>query len=98
MLPDHWLAGWSTAVQRVPSGGINQPYTTLPMAARLAPEANAPLFGPQSGLGFGSYHPGGANFAFCDGSVKFIRSTTAPHVLSALATRAGGEIISASDY
>jgi prepilin-type processing-associated H-X9-DG protein len=56
------------------------------------------MFGPQSDLGFGSYHPGGANFAFCDGSVKFLKSTTDPRVLSALSTRAGGEVISASDY
>ena len=38
-----------------------------------------------------SSHPGGANFAFCDGSVRFLRYE-ADSVLPALATRAGGEI------
>ncbi len=39
-----------------------------------------------------SLHPGGANFAFCDGSVKLLRYS-ADAILPALATRAGGEAI-----
>ncbi|HEY1187497.1 MAG TPA: DUF1559 domain-containing protein [Gemmata sp.] len=39
---------------------------------------------------FWSSHPGGANFAFADGSVRFL-SYSANDVLPALATRAGGE-------
>jgi prepilin-type processing-associated H-X9-DG protein len=41
---------------------------------------------------FWSLHPGGANFAFADGSVKFLRYSAAS-VLPALATRAGGEVV-----
>ena len=39
-----------------------------------------------------SLHPGGANFAFADGSVHFL-SYSAASVLPALATRAGGEVV-----
>ena len=39
---------------------------------------------------FWSLHAGGANFAFCDGSVRMLRYS-AGDVLSALATRSGGE-------
>lgn len=39
-----------------------------------------------------SLHPGGANFAFCDGSVRFL-SYSADSILPSLATRAGGEAI-----
>jgi len=39
---------------------------------------------------FWSLHPGGANFAFADGSVRFL-SYSADTILPALATRAGGE-------
>ncbi len=42
-------------------------------------------------LHFWSLHPGGANFAFCDGSVRFL-PYSADAVLPALATRAGGEV------
>jgi len=41
-------------------------------------------------LHFWSLHPGGANFAFGDGSVRFLKYTAA-NILPALATRAGGE-------
>jgi prepilin-type processing-associated H-X9-DG protein len=40
---------------------------------------------------FGSEHPSGANFAFVDGSVRFIADTVALETLQALSTRAGGE-------
>jgi len=48
---------------------------------------------------FGSGHPGGANFAFCDGSVHFLASTTnVPNVLVPLCTRAAGEVIPDNSY
>jgi prepilin-type processing-associated H-X9-DG protein len=42
---------------------------------------------------FWSLHPGGANFAFADGSVHFL-SYSGAAIMPALATRAGGEIVS----
>jgi prepilin-type processing-associated H-X9-DG protein/prepilin-type N-terminal cleavage/methylation domain-containing protein len=41
---------------------------------------------------FWSLHPGGANFAFADGSVRFL-SYSAVDILPALSTRAGGESV-----
>jgi prepilin-type N-terminal cleavage/methylation domain-containing protein/prepilin-type processing-associated H-X9-DG protein len=48
--------------------------------------------------GFRSLHPGGANFAMADGSVKFIKSSISVPTYRALGTRAGGEVISADQY
>jgi prepilin-type N-terminal cleavage/methylation domain-containing protein/prepilin-type processing-associated H-X9-DG protein len=45
---------------------------------------------------FWSLHPGGANFLFADGSVRFLRYD-ADAVLPALATRAGGEVAAVPD-
>jgi len=44
---------------------------------------------------FGSIHPGGANLALVDGSVRFISQTIDMTLYRALSTRAGGEIASA---
>jgi prepilin-type N-terminal cleavage/methylation domain-containing protein/prepilin-type processing-associated H-X9-DG protein len=43
-----------------------------------------------------SMHANGANFAFADGSVRFLRYSVAP-LLPALSTRAGGETVDISD-
>ena len=42
--------------------------------------------------GWGSYHTGGAHFAFADGSVQFLNDMIDMMVLSNLATRNGGEL------
>jgi prepilin-type N-terminal cleavage/methylation domain-containing protein/prepilin-type processing-associated H-X9-DG protein len=47
---------------------------------------------------FGSLHPGGANFAMVDGSVRFLKSSIAMPTYHALGTRAGGEVTSADAY
>jgi prepilin-type processing-associated H-X9-DG protein len=45
-----------------------------------------------------SFHPGGANFVFADGSVRFVKASINIRILAALITRAGGEVVSADDY
>jgi prepilin-type N-terminal cleavage/methylation domain-containing protein len=45
-----------------------------------------------------SFHPGGANHVFADGSVHFVKTTTAPAVFVALITYNGGEVISADSF
>ena len=47
---------------------------------------------------FRSQHPGGANFAFCDGSVKFIKNSINFYIYQGLSTRAQNELISADSY
>jgi prepilin-type N-terminal cleavage/methylation domain-containing protein/prepilin-type processing-associated H-X9-DG protein len=47
---------------------------------------------------FWSLHPGGCNFVFCDGSVRFLKETIDAEVFSSLSTRAGGEVIGADQF
>ncbi|WP_406697635.1 DUF1559 domain-containing protein [Singulisphaera sp. Ch08] len=45
-----------------------------------------------------SFHPGGANHVFADGSVHFVKETAGIQVMANLISRAGGEILSADSY
>jgi prepilin-type N-terminal cleavage/methylation domain-containing protein/prepilin-type processing-associated H-X9-DG protein len=88
------------------------PLVALQAEAGLDPEGGGALVlshtgeghGPNSpsGLAHGdqywALHPGGANFLFCDGSVRFIKELVGFKVFQALATRQGGEVLSADQY
>src|SRR5262249_23964046 len=67
-------------------------------------------FGPPippslNGPGYGSFHPGGANFLFADGSVHLLSYSLTQQlpdgsksIIEALATYAGGEVVDGSNY
>ena len=54
-----------------------------------------PPVGPLTVGGFGSPHPGGAQFAFADGSSRFISEDTGLTVLHQLGNRADGKLLDA---
>ena len=45
-----------------------------------------------------SYHPGGVNVVFGDGSVRFVKESVSQQIWWQLGTRAGSEVVSASSY
>jgi prepilin-type processing-associated H-X9-DG protein len=45
-----------------------------------------------------SFHPGGTNALFADGSVRFIKDSIAQNVWFALGTKGNGEVLSADSY
>ncbi len=59
---------------------------------------NKPQTQSYGSFGFRSQHPGGVNFMFGDGSVRFIKQTIDLTTYRALSTRNGGEVISADAY
>ena len=48
--------------------------------------------------GLSSFHPGGGNIAMADGSVRFLKSSTAMNVVWGLGSRNGGEVVSSDSY
>jgi prepilin-type N-terminal cleavage/methylation domain-containing protein/prepilin-type processing-associated H-X9-DG protein len=82
-----WVSGTRATLRN--TGAIEVPDPTLrasPPTAEKKPSAT--YVG-----GFGSYHPGGINAGFADGSTRFISQNTAIDVLKQLGNRADGEIM-----
>jgi prepilin-type processing-associated H-X9-DG protein/prepilin-type N-terminal cleavage/methylation domain-containing protein len=52
----------------------------------------------QYAWGFGSWHSGGANFVFCDGSVHFLRDSMSFPIFQAVCTINGSEVVDSSQY
>jgi prepilin-type N-terminal cleavage/methylation domain-containing protein/prepilin-type processing-associated H-X9-DG protein len=49
-------------------------------------------------INMSSYHPGGANALFCDGSVRFLKDSTNLMTIWSIGSRAQGEVVSADSY
>jgi prepilin-type N-terminal cleavage/methylation domain-containing protein/prepilin-type processing-associated H-X9-DG protein len=100
-------ASWTGAVTNAAV-----PLVALQGGAGFDPEGGGALVlahtgeghGPNSpsGLAHGdqywAMHPGGANFLFCDGSVRFIKEQVGFRIFQALATRSGSEVLSADSF
>ncbi len=86
------------------------PITLLQAEGGLSPETGdalvvahtGELAGPNSKPAhadqFWSLHPGGVNFLFADGSVRFIKEKRPLAIFQAMGTRQGGEVIDASSF
>jgi prepilin-type N-terminal cleavage/methylation domain-containing protein/prepilin-type processing-associated H-X9-DG protein len=93
-----WTSNWTGDF----AVGANQTPSLMPDDG--SPNCTLGVFRPdtlahtQCGLNhLWSFHPGGANFVFADGSVRFLSYAASP-VVPLLATRAGGEVIPGDAY
>jgi prepilin-type N-terminal cleavage/methylation domain-containing protein/prepilin-type processing-associated H-X9-DG protein len=88
--------GWWAQVAFTSGGSLGNRFlsTPVPINYRVPPNALKGDGSINNRLcAYGSGHPGGANFAFADGSVRFLSDTIPLDTLQALSTRAGGEVV-----
>ena len=80
-------------------GGLSQTlYNQVLTPNNLIPDCVSPDSPVMGIVSSRSHHPGGVHAAMLDGSLRFVRNTVDRAVWRAIATRAGGEIVSADAY
>lgn len=96
-----WYSQWGRAPCRIAQIHSTQYFFDYAGAGGCSndrrPLRPSTLGSPCGRVHFWSIHPGGANFAFADGSVRFIKYEQGD-ILEWLATRAGGETVSDDMY
>lgn len=87
-----WLSGTRAALRN--TGSFESYLQRLPDAAHNLPADKSLVpTGPFDVGGFGSSHPGGAQFCFADGSCRFILENIAPETFQLLGHRADREVV-----
>jgi prepilin-type N-terminal cleavage/methylation domain-containing protein/prepilin-type processing-associated H-X9-DG protein len=103
--PMNWLTGWKSGpLGQVTLGGwaeangyVVRGYPTDGNTSGGAVGGGPCMINCNNDYSIYSFHPGGANIVFADGSVRLIRGSATADVVAALITRAGGEALPA-DY
>jgi len=89
------LGGWAWANVDAGEDYLGSTYVPLNYLLAAGTKTGYPNY-PEDGrvAAFGSGHTQGANFAFCDGSVKFVNNASVSNLAlyEALSTRKGGEV------
>ncbi len=91
-----WMSGTSSTLRNT-GEGVNSSLDRL-RSRNIRPADDSE---PSGGIivgGFGSYHPGGAQFAFGDGHIGFLANTIELTTLQQLGHRADGKLLKHSDY
>lgn len=89
------LGGWAWSNYQAVQDCIGSTRVPVNYLCPAGSNPNSFLVADPRVCAFGSGHTNGANFAFCDGSVRFLTmaNTGDLPVLQALSTRAGGEVV-----
>ena len=92
MLPGPGSLGWASGTRATlrNTGSFKSPPR---LSSKSEPVPFVDLTGSMTVGGFSSYHTGGANFAFADGSVHFLSLSIEERLLSQLGNRADGELL-----
>jgi prepilin-type N-terminal cleavage/methylation domain-containing protein/prepilin-type processing-associated H-X9-DG protein len=96
-----WQSSGATAGTTVPLGWNSNTFPSSDPTCFLQWQSSIAPVGCRysaAAKGFVSMHPGGANFLFADGSVRFLKETIGLVTYCALGSRDGGEVVSAGAY
>ncbi len=83
-----WVSGTRSTLRNTGRFETQSPLRVAATAPTAGEEPNSLSVGP-----FGSYHPGGANFIFADGSARFLSQNIEPETFQHLGNRADGEML-----
>jgi prepilin-type N-terminal cleavage/methylation domain-containing protein/prepilin-type processing-associated H-X9-DG protein len=103
-----WASGTRATLRNTggPPNGAGGPGAVPPGDGGVGTEEEQVPFDPNSPIpptalyvgNFSSNHPGGANFALGDGSVRFVKDTVNPAIFCYLGHRADGEVLDDNEF
>lgn len=82
---------FASTVERLNKDPVTDSYLDANQLFNTTPSLHG---GPHRVSNFRSFHPGGSNFSFCDGSVQYLSDSIDLHLFRALSTIQGGEVAS----
>ncbi len=86
-----YSGGFASSVEQINKSPVTDSFYDVAKINNNTPSWQG---GPHRAPNFRSFHTGGANFAFCDGSVQYLSQSIDLPTFQALSTIQGGEVVS----